>query len=980
MVEPHSNFKISGSKSIGVSAGNSQDFDLNQTLKIQVQGEPVEGLTLIGSISDKAQPQVGGLSSSLEDIETVSLLAQGKNFSVSIGDINYKNNWGGIADISKRLKGVEANLAYDRFWSRAAVSGVKGRFKTVEFSASEGLSGPYDLKSDNGSRISIVAGTERVYLDGRLLRAGASEDYIIDYGLGQITFTPQIILTSNSRIHVDYEYLDQSYRRNLYSVEMGGWLSPQILKLDVGFLELSDSRSNPVDLSLSNDDIATLESVGDDFQLAVRSGIVYTGDGPGNYNQMLDSTGNIYYQFVSDSAGQYNITFTRVDRNRGDYSYLGNGVYVYQGENQGNYLPFEYLPLPSKNQAVYLNSFAQINKYATLDLNLSGSNYDQNSYSSLDDNDNQAFRGNLDLKITPVEKASPRNLFSGLSTRVNLHSRERNFVLPGRSETLELNRIWALENNTIYKRSDRLEIFQQIDLYRYIKTESELGYYRDNDSVSSDRNRLLVSILPAGWVEFDLSRKDAISELSLAEDSGSGRLYQDQISARFVYQNSVLTLGWRDESDTRRNSPDSTNARNSDTYFSELTMKNIQAGFSHTDQNSLRDISSDNYKDYLLNLSYSGEFWANRLTPRFNLVRRQVDYDSEILSDLTETKLSSQTGFKFLGGAVNGNLTYRLNRQRISRLARNFIKVAEGQGNYRLEDSVYVRDPYGDYILIDELVDEGSAGLLSEKGLQLKIDLLKLVPAETGLASLNSETVFKLEERGGNNYRLNSLYLVPFWRSYPDHELYSRFEIRQGLSLGTISGHQISLGFEEKSIVDQIRDINSNRYQRLIYAKIYLLPSPQVKLIAEHRFKRERERSGYFGSADFGEHDIVVEVQIFPNDNLELSIAPRFLHDYSKSDNLEVDMLGAKLSPALSFSNRGRLEFDFIYYNVSAGETQYIPYQYASGNRPGDNYEWSTMLNYKYSRTITAQFKYGADKIPGLKTRHRVSLNVKASF
>ena len=339
--------------------------------------------------------------------------------------------------------------------------------------------------------------------------------------------------------------------------------------------------------------------------------------------------------------------------------------------------------------------------------------------------------------------------------------------MPGRSETLELNRIWALENNTIYKRSDRLEIFQQIDLYRYIKTESELGYYRDNDSVSSDRNRLLVSILPARWVQFDLSRKDAISELTLIRDSGAGRLYQDQISARFNYQNNVLTLGWRDESDTRRDSPDSTNARNSDTYFSELTMKNIQAGFSHTDQNSLRDISSDNYKDYLLNFSYSGELWANRLTPRFNLIRRQVDYDSDLLSDLTETKLSSQTGFKFLGGALNGNLTYRLNRQRISRLARNFIKVEEGQGNYRLEDSVYVRDQYGDYILIDELVDEGSAGLLSEKGLQLKIDFLKLVPAETGLASLNSETVFKLEERGGNNYRLNSLYLVPFWRSYP---------------------------------------------------------------------------------------------------------------------------------------------------------------------------------------------------------------------
>ena len=980
LAEPPGNFRISGSKSIGVSAGNLQDFDLNQTLKIQVRGEPVEGLALTGSISDRAQPQVGGLSSSLEDIETVSLLAQGKKFNVSIGDINYKNNWGGIAEISKRLKGVEGNIEYDRIWSRAAVSGVKGRFKSVEFRASEGLSGPYDLKSDNGSRISIVAGTERVYLDGRPLRAGASEDYIIDYGLGEITFTPQIILTSNSRIQVDYEYLDQSYRRNLYSAELGGWLLPQTLKLDVGYLELSDSRSNPVDLSLSGGDIATLESAGDDYKAAVRSGIEYTGENPGNYIQLADSLGNVYYQFVADSLGQYNITFTRVDRNQGDYSYQGNGVYVFQGRNQGNYLPFEYLPLPAKNQALYLNGLAQIGRYASLDLNLAGSNFDRNSYSALDDGDNQAFRGNLDLNFTPLDHPISRDFISGLSTRINLHTRERSFTLPGRSEALELHRIWALENDTVYKRSDRLEIFQQIDFLKYLKTESELGFYRDNDSVSSDRNRILFSIFPLNGVQFDISRRDAVADLTLAEDSSSGRLYQDQISTKLNYKDNSLTLGWRDESDTRRNSPGSTNARQYDQYFSELAVKNLQTGFSYTDQTSLGSISSDSYRDYLFSLSYSGAILNKQVTPNFTLVRRQVEYDSDLLSDLTETKLSSQTGFKFLTGAVTGNLTYRLNRQRISRLARNFIKVEEGQGNYRLEDSVYVRDPYGDYVLIDELVDEGSAGLLSEKGLQLKIDLLKFIPARTGLASLNSETVFKLEERGGNDYRLNSLYLVPFWRSYPDNELYSRFEIRQVLSLGTANGHNISLGFEEKSVVDQIRDLNSNRYQRLIYEKAYLLFSPQAKLIGEHRFKRERERSGYFGSADFGEHDIVVKVQIFPNDNLELSLAPRYLHDYSKSDNLEVDMLGAELSPALSFSNRGRLELDFSYYNVSAGEERFIPYQYASGNRPGDNYEWSTVLNYKYSRAVTAQFKYSADKIPGLKTRHRVSLNVKAGF
>jgi len=966
----HSNFKITGSKSFGISAGNSQDFDLNQTLKVQLRGEPVAGLTLIGSISDKAQPQVGGLSSSLEDIETVSLLAQGKNFSVTIGDINYKNNWGGMAEMSKRLKGIEANLEFDRLWGKAAISGVKGRFRSVEFLARDGLSGPYDLKSNNGSRISIVAGTERVYLDGRLLKAGASEDYIVDYGLGEITFSPKMLLSSNSRVLVDYEYLDQSYRRSLYSAEMGGWLSSQNWKVEFGYLDLSDSRSNPVDLTLSPQDITILESAGDNHREAVRSGIEFVGEGPGNYIPRVDTASNNYYEYVGDSLGQYNITFSRVDRNRGDYSYQGNGVYVYQGKNRGNYLPFEYLPLPAGNQAIYLNSTGKINQYAALDLKLSGSNYDQNSYSTLDDSNNQALWGNLNLNITPLINSDSTDFISGLSTRANILSRERNFVLPGRSETLELGRQWALCSNDIYKRSDRLEFFQQLNFHKYIKTASELGFYRDAGLISADRNKFSVSVFPGAGIRFNLGRQDRISFSYLENDSSTARLYQNQASAHLDYKKSTLTLGWRDEKDTRTVTPDSLNAFEYDKYYSELTIKNLRAGFSHTRQNSLLAISRDDFQDYLFSLGHSGLFWNRQISSQLDLVRRQVEYDSGLLPDLSETKLLSQTGFKFLSGAISGNLTYRLNRQRISRLARNFIKVEQGQGNYRLEDSVYVRDRYGDYILIDELIDEGAAGLLSEKSLQLKIDLLKLIPIASGLSAMNSETILKLEERGGNAYRLNGFYLLPFWRSYPDSELFSEFEIRQIFSLGISGGHHISLGFEEKATVDKIRDIAGDRYRRLIYEKIYLIVSPAVKFHGEHRFKRERERSGYFGSADFGEQDVLLEVQIYPGENLELSITPRYLHDYSKSDNLTVDLLGIKLSPTLLFSDRGRLEFNFSYYNVSAGDNQFIPYQYAAGNRPGDNYDWSAGINYKYS----------ADKNPDLKTRHRVSLNVRASF
>ncbi len=148
----------------------------------------------------------------------------------------------------------------------------------------------------------------------------------------------------------------------------------------------------------------------------------------------------------------------------------------------------------------------------------------------------------------------------------------------------------------------------------------------------------------------------------------------------------------------------------------------------------------------------------------------------------------------------------------------------------------------------------------------------------------------------------------------------------------------------------------------------------------EHRFKRERETSGYFGSADFGEHDILSELTFFSGRQFELSFRPRYLHDYSKADDLTVNMYGARVSSAFGVAGQGRLSADFAYNRVESSEDGFIPYQFAAGNRPGDNFNWSASFNFKYNKYITAQLKYSADKIPGLQTRHRGTLSMRANF
>jgi len=700
----------------------------------------------------------------------------------------------------------------------------------------------------------------------------------------------------------------------------------------------------------------------------VREGANNVGPGVGNYISKMNESGHTYYEYVGDSLGDFTVRFSRVDQNKGDYRYQGNGIYVYQGKNMGNYLPFEYLPMPTANRALYLNSSGQISQYLNYDLKLAGSQFDRNSLSSRDDSDNQSGWGNFILNITPTR--SSKKFISHAATLVSLSTRENNFNLPGRTEHLELARKWALGSDSIAKRSDRLELIQNLRIYDYIILDAELGHYNDKNYVGATRNSVKLLVKPAEFMQIDFSRQDRISSYDI--DSLSRRMYGDHIRAQIKYAGSKLGLGWEDEKDNRINSATALNPIQYDRYFSFFKSKDISLELSHKDQHSLDNKTADNFKDYILNGRIKKSLLKNHLNSSLELVRRQVDYQSDLLSDLTETKLQTQVSFNSLSSILSGNLSYRLNRQRISRLVRNFIKVDQGQGSYRWEDSVYVRDPYGDFILIDELVDEGQAGVLSEKSMRLKIDVLKLFSLQKKLSYFDLETYLKLEERGGNSYRFNSLYLLPFWRSYPDLELFSNFEIRQTSSWGTGRGDLFSLGFEERILTDNIRETGSYRYRRLIYEKIYLNLTRQFNLRAEHRFKREREKSGYFGSADFGEHDLIIEIQYYYGNSFELILAPRYLYDYSKSDDLNVTMLGGKISPKWSFSDKSRLVASVSSYHVSQSAGNFIPYQYAAGNRPGDNFKWEAGINYKYSRT--------ADKIPNLQVRHRLSFNLKAAF
>ncbi len=431
-----------------------------------MEGKLSDDLNIRAVITDQNIPfQPEGNTQQLQDFDNVFIQLYNDKFSITGGDVVLKNKPSEFLKYYKNVQGGQGDLKYnvsDKLTGESSVafSIAKGRFASTQVQSLEGVAGPYKLRGPGGERFIIVlANSEKVYMDGKLLERGFNNDYVIDYNLAEVTFTNKVVVTKFSRIRIDFEFSDRNYNQSI--LETSHYFQSDQADFHFNFYREKDSRNQPLSFDLTDEDKRRLSLIGDDLNQAVISGADSVGF---NENLILyktidtlDLSGNsasIFKFSTNSDSARFSVTFAEVGKGNGDYILLNtttNGR-VYQwvspinGLFQGRFAPITPITTPSMKQMMTFGGSYQLSATDKLYTEMALSNHDLNLYSKLGDDDNQGYA----IKVGYLKDPVPIGIIPGyqVSGSLDFEYDQDNFRGIDRFRYIEFNRDWGIPNNT----------------------------------------------------------------------------------------------------------------------------------------------------------------------------------------------------------------------------------------------------------------------------------------------------------------------------------------------------------------------------------------------------------------------------------------------------------------------------------------------------------------------------------------------------
>ena len=532
------NLQYNGSFGRGISFGNSQDAVVNSNLNLTLNGMLGDSIEISAAITDNNIPiQPDGSTQQLNEFDQVFLQFKKRTWQLNLGDIDIRQNQSYFLNFYKRLQGISFetnNRLSANSMTKTLVSGsiAKGKFNRNIFQGLEGNQGPYRLIGANNEFFFIVlAGTERVFIDGELLQRGEDQDYVINYNTAEVSFTPRRMITKDSRIQVEFEYADRNYlNANLYLAQE--FDLNKKLKIRLGAFNNGDAKNSQINQVLDAKQKLFLSNIGDSIQEAFYpSAILDTVFDAGkilyekSYYNTPTGIDSFYQYSTNQSVAIYSLSFVDLGEGNGNYIPEFNGangkvfkfIMPVAGVKQGRYEPVMILVTPKKQQVVSVGVDWMAWKNTTLKTELAMSNYDVNTFSSRDGGDDIGIAARFQfINIKPLRSSAAKKL--QLNTNFDYEYVQGKFRPIERLRYVEFSRDWGLgfqalpADEHIIRASAKLQ-----DARNHSLSYQFMNYIRGDDYTGNQQ--MLQHI--AEWKGWQINNQLSITNFNAKFDKGN---------------------------------------------------------------------------------------------------------------------------------------------------------------------------------------------------------------------------------------------------------------------------------------------------------------------------------------------------------------------------------------------------------------------------------------------------------------------------
>ena len=986
----------------GITFGNSQGSSVQSSMDLQISGKLSPDVSILASISDHNLPiQADGYTQTLEEFDKIYMQLNIKNNSViKAGHLDLNDESTYFGRFQRRSMGLQFQTVLGKENKTFIdISGgvARSEFHRIRFQGIEGNQGPYRLSGRNGEQfITIISGSEQVFIDGILMKRGENLDYVINYNTGKITFTSFRPIFKQNFITVSYNYTNRNYSRYLLTGNIQH--QREKLKIGMGWFMENDNKNAPLSLNLSKEDEELLANAGNNPDLMYApSGIVSEYDVNKILYERLNGAFGDFYQFSTDeNAVLYQVSFTYFGENLGDYilkQTTNNGrVFEYAGPNLGNYRAVRKLPSPQKTQIFSFNSEYLLND-GKIGADFSLSNHDINLFSSKDAKQNTGYAARI-----YGAKTFGKNNWKGTPS-FEYQRIDGQFHILDRINDVEFARDFNLIQEFNEKTQNRF-IFSFLNQWKNNSfLNYKLNYLDEKNSYTGIKNDV-----DFGWLKGKFNTKGNFSYLNSNSEDLDTKFVRGGIISEFNGAKGSWGIGGSMEHNVKKYTETQLFDTTSFSWKEVFVQKKIgdsartklMTRLYLRDNDSIRNNSLENM-NHILGVMAESQLIKTEKTTLSALIHYRKFYyqNQDLLANLNQDFVVGNILYnqKLFKNGMRLQAFYELGNGQEAQREFQYLKVTDGQGVYKWTDY------NGDGV---QQLDEFEIAEYADLAQYIRIytNTVNYVPSNKNKMTLalfvNPSLIFssqnKFLKRWNFNVSLNSqnsffkkekvLVWNPFEKNADQILKNQNFLASAQFNSTEKSGWNGNYRFIANDNLINANFSNEERNQTSHLLNVGYWFNKDFRVDWENSIQNIGNSSQMFNSRNY----LLENLETKPKATYKFTTA--LMAELSSAYRQKTRTDGNELLKTLDFTGSLQWEhkktsirgnFSFINNTFSGESFSIVGNQMLDGLKPGKNQVWSLFIQQAVNSFITLNVNYEG-RNSGERTIHIGSMQVKASF